>query len=200
MRRAVRQVLDVVGKVSGAEVPSTFGPKREGDPPTLVASPARAREVLNWRAQLGLEEMIASALAWERKRRPWNLDEGGPGSAVWKSTDGGDTWTATNDGALAGNGLRYDSEDRILPAARVSPIVAWISREALDAITCPQDRPPAGRTRLRPATVSPISNFVTCSPLAPAATPSSWPRCPPGPWPISSADAGCWCSPPCPCW
>ena len=39
-----------------------------------------------------------------------------------------------NEGALAGNGLRYDSEDRILPAARVSPIVAWISRDALDAI------------------------------------------------------------------
>ena len=33
------------------------------------------------------------AATWERKRRPWNFWEGGEGSAVWKSTDGGDHWT-----------------------------------------------------------------------------------------------------------
>ncbi|MDJ0655997.1 MAG: hypothetical protein QNJ40_17670 [Xanthomonadales bacterium] len=32
------------------------------------------------------------AAAWERQRRPWNFVEGGEGSAVWKSTDGGDSW------------------------------------------------------------------------------------------------------------
>ncbi len=32
------------------------------------------------------------AAMWDRSRRPWNFVEGGEGSGVWKSTDGGDTW------------------------------------------------------------------------------------------------------------
>lgn len=30
---------------------------------------------------------------WEVIRRPWSLESGGPGSGIFKSTDGGDTWT-----------------------------------------------------------------------------------------------------------
>src|SRR5258705_1083820 len=30
---------------------------------------------------------------WEVSRKPWTLDSGGPGSGIFKSTDGGDTWT-----------------------------------------------------------------------------------------------------------
>ncbi|MBI4909181.1 MAG: glycosyl hydrolase [Acidobacteria bacterium] len=29
---------------------------------------------------------------WEVYRKPWTLESGGPGSGLWKSTDGGDTW------------------------------------------------------------------------------------------------------------
>jgi photosystem II stability/assembly factor-like uncharacterized protein len=29
---------------------------------------------------------------WQVARKPWTLESGGPGSALWKSTDGGDTW------------------------------------------------------------------------------------------------------------
>ena len=29
---------------------------------------------------------------WQRSRRPWDFVEGGPGSGIYKSTDGGDTW------------------------------------------------------------------------------------------------------------
>ena len=32
------------------------------------------------------------AAAWERSRRPWDFVEGGEGSGIWKSTDGGDHW------------------------------------------------------------------------------------------------------------
>ncbi len=35
---------------------------------------------------------VVYAAAWERSRRPWNFVEGGRGSAVWKSRDGGNTW------------------------------------------------------------------------------------------------------------
>lgn len=32
------------------------------------------------------------ATSWERERGPYYLQSGGPGSGLWKSTDGGDTW------------------------------------------------------------------------------------------------------------
>lgn len=41
---------------------------------------------------------------------------------------------AANDGTLAANCNRFDSEARILAAERVSPILAYVTREALDAI------------------------------------------------------------------
>ena len=30
---------------------------------------------------------------WEANRKPWSLKSGGPGSSLWKTTDGGATWT-----------------------------------------------------------------------------------------------------------
>jgi len=35
---------------------------------------------------------ILFAASWERVRGPYFLQSGGPGSALWKTTDGGDTW------------------------------------------------------------------------------------------------------------
>jgi photosystem II stability/assembly factor-like uncharacterized protein len=35
---------------------------------------------------------ILYAALWDHQRRPWNIRSGGPGSGLWKSTDGGDTW------------------------------------------------------------------------------------------------------------
>jgi photosystem II stability/assembly factor-like uncharacterized protein len=41
---------------------------------------------------------VIYAAAWERIRRPWNFIEGGGGTGVWKSTDGGDTWERVDGG------------------------------------------------------------------------------------------------------
>jgi photosystem II stability/assembly factor-like uncharacterized protein len=35
---------------------------------------------------------ILYASTWNVRRTPYSLESGGPGSALWKSTDGGDTW------------------------------------------------------------------------------------------------------------
>lgn len=35
---------------------------------------------------------------WEHRRLPWVVRSGGPGSALYKSTDGGDTWTKLTEG------------------------------------------------------------------------------------------------------
>ncbi|MFN3648212.1 MAG: UDP-glucose 4-epimerase GalE [Armatimonadota bacterium] len=67
---SVREVIRVCEEVSGRPVPVQEGPRREGDPPRLVASAAKAREVLGWRPQyLDLRETIATAWKWEESRR-----------------------------------------------------------------------------------------------------------------------------------
>jgi hypothetical protein len=40
------------------------------------------------------------AASWERQRGPYFLKSGGPGSALWKSTDGGETWAKVEGGGL----------------------------------------------------------------------------------------------------
>ncbi|MCW5940927.1 MAG: hypothetical protein KIS66_01760 [Fimbriimonadaceae bacterium] len=40
------------------------------------------------------------AVAWDRDRRAWNFRESGPGSALYKTTDGGMTWTKLGAGVL----------------------------------------------------------------------------------------------------
>ncbi|MEO5941176.1 MAG: NAD-dependent epimerase/dehydratase family protein, partial [Candidatus Limnocylindrales bacterium] len=64
---SVRQVLDAAAAVVGRPIPETIGPRRVGDPPILVATADRARDVLGWTAtRPTLEEMIGSAWAWRR--------------------------------------------------------------------------------------------------------------------------------------
>ncbi|MGH6877946.1 MAG: WD40/YVTN/BNR-like repeat-containing protein, partial [Rhizomicrobium sp.] len=43
---------------------------------------------------------IVYAALWQAVRQPWNFSSGGPGSGLYRSTDGGVTWTQ-----LTGNGL-----------------------------------------------------------------------------------------------
>ena len=64
---SVRQVLAAAEQVAGMPVPYVLGARRAGDPPVLVASNARAREVLGWTPRRStLETMLASAWAWRR--------------------------------------------------------------------------------------------------------------------------------------
>jgi UDP-glucose 4-epimerase len=64
---SVRQVLTAAAAVVGREIPLTVGARRAGDPPVLVASNAKAREVLRWSPRRStLAEMIGSAWAWRQ--------------------------------------------------------------------------------------------------------------------------------------
>jgi photosystem II stability/assembly factor-like uncharacterized protein len=40
---------------------------------------------------------VLYAAFWQAVRRPWSMESGGPGSALYKSTDGGDTWSKLAD-------------------------------------------------------------------------------------------------------
>ena len=67
---SVREVLEAARSVVGSEVPHEIAGRRAGDPPVLVASNERAREVLGWQPRRPeLAQMIGSAWAW-RQRHP----------------------------------------------------------------------------------------------------------------------------------
>ncbi|HYN21794.1 MAG TPA: glycosyl hydrolase, partial [Thermoanaerobaculia bacterium] len=42
------------------------------------------------------------AAFWQARRRPWEMTSGGPGSSLWMSRDGGDTWTQITEGLPEG--------------------------------------------------------------------------------------------------
>jgi UDP-arabinose 4-epimerase len=66
---SVRQVIDTVADVSGREVPFETGPRRAGDPPELVADPARARDVLGWTPRhADLATIVEHAWRWHSTR------------------------------------------------------------------------------------------------------------------------------------
>ena len=66
--RSVREVAAAVGRAAGRRLPCRVGPRRSGDVAALVADASKARDVLGWTPELGLDEMAAHALAWARGR------------------------------------------------------------------------------------------------------------------------------------
>jgi len=44
---------------------------------------------------------VVFAATWQAYRRPWMLHDGGPGSGIWRSTDGGATWKRLTKGLPA---------------------------------------------------------------------------------------------------
>ena len=62
-----KEVVEVAREVTGAELPTEIAPRREGDPATLVASSARARDELGWVPEKAtLQEMIGDAWTFYR--------------------------------------------------------------------------------------------------------------------------------------
>jgi UDP-glucose 4-epimerase len=62
---SVREVLEAARVVVGHPIPHTVGPRRPGDPPVLVASNAKARDILGWDPlRSSLDAMIGSAWSW----------------------------------------------------------------------------------------------------------------------------------------
>jgi UDP-glucose-4-epimerase GalE len=67
---SVREVIDAVARVSGRPVPAIESARRAGDPPELVAAPARAKDVLGWTPQYAdLDTIVRHAWAWHERHR-----------------------------------------------------------------------------------------------------------------------------------
>ena len=66
---SVREVISAVEMIAGKAVPHKIVARRAGDPPALVANPAKAQSLLNWKATRGLDEIVSTAWSWEEHRR-----------------------------------------------------------------------------------------------------------------------------------
>jgi len=66
---SVKQVVEAVERVTGKKVPFTMGPRREGDPPELVADSTRLQTVLGWKPKFSrLEDIVETAWNFSRSR------------------------------------------------------------------------------------------------------------------------------------
>jgi UDP-glucose-4-epimerase GalE len=65
---SVREVLTAVEHATGKPVPHKIVPRRPGDPPALVANPAKAQALLQWKAARGLQEIVATAWNWMQRQ------------------------------------------------------------------------------------------------------------------------------------
>jgi UDP-glucose 4-epimerase len=62
---SVKQIISAVEEVTGKTVPVKYGPRREGDPDSLVADPSLARQLLGWEAtRKDVREMVRPAWLW----------------------------------------------------------------------------------------------------------------------------------------
>ncbi len=65
---SVTEVLDAVDRVTNRQLDRRLEPRRAGDPDSLISDPARLKQTLGWEpAHADLDQIIAHALAWERK-------------------------------------------------------------------------------------------------------------------------------------
>jgi len=64
---SVKELVETFEQVNGVTVPRSIGPRRQGDVPELWADPNRAQQVLGWKAEHSLEEMLRDAWNWQQK-------------------------------------------------------------------------------------------------------------------------------------
>jgi UDP-glucose 4-epimerase len=71
----VKEVVDVVKRVSGVDFPVALSPRRAGDPAAIVARADRVKAALGWKPKRdNLDEIVRQALDWERRLHNRRLD------------------------------------------------------------------------------------------------------------------------------
>jgi UDP-glucose 4-epimerase len=65
---SVLEIVAAIERVTGRALPTTFNPRRAGDPDALIADSGRARDVLGWQpTRSNLDEMVGSAWEWMQR-------------------------------------------------------------------------------------------------------------------------------------
>jgi UDP-glucose 4-epimerase len=65
---SVKDVIAAVEQITGKRVPRVMGPRREGDPPSLVADSGRLQKTLGWRpTRASLDRIVSDAWQFAQK-------------------------------------------------------------------------------------------------------------------------------------
>jgi UDP-glucose-4-epimerase GalE len=65
---SVKEVIAAVEKVTGQRVPRNIGPRREGDPPSLVADSSKLQKTLGWKpVRMSLDQIVSDAWQFAAK-------------------------------------------------------------------------------------------------------------------------------------
>ena len=66
---SVKEVVTAVERVTGRKAPFTMGPRREGDPPSLVADSSKLQKTLGWKPmRADLDKIVADAWEFEQRK------------------------------------------------------------------------------------------------------------------------------------
>lgn len=63
---SVLQLRDAFVKATGVDIPYVIDPRRPGDPDEVYANSDKAKNVLGWTAELGVEEMCEDTWRWQK--------------------------------------------------------------------------------------------------------------------------------------
>jgi UDP-glucose-4-epimerase GalE len=67
--KSVRELIVAAEAIAGKQIPVVERPRREGDPPELIADPSKAREVLGWHPRYSdLETILRTAWNWQTRQ------------------------------------------------------------------------------------------------------------------------------------
>ncbi len=84
---SVREVIAAVERAAGGPVPVHEAPRRPGDPPALVADPARARQLLEWRpTRSDLPTIVTTAWRWHSTAQPADNEQPAAALAALRPT------------------------------------------------------------------------------------------------------------------
>lgn len=81
---------------------------------------------------------VLYAAMWEHIRKPWKVISGGPGSGMYKSTDGGETWSQIHEGLPVEKGKMAVAVSRANPQ-RVYSVVESDSKKELGGLFVSED-------------------------------------------------------------
>ncbi|MBM9512998.1 UDP-glucose 4-epimerase GalE [Desulfogranum marinum] len=66
---SVKEIIDITASVSDTRVPFEYGPRRDGDPPLLVANAEKAKRILLWKPRFSeTSTIIQSAYDWHKRQ------------------------------------------------------------------------------------------------------------------------------------
>ena len=74
---SVKEVLRAVEDATGKKVPFEVGPRREGDPPSLVADSTRLQQELGWKPEYSdLRRIVETAWSWANRKGRTSTERG----------------------------------------------------------------------------------------------------------------------------